>query len=61
MFNLSNLYNVGIEKNDLERVKELVSNYYKIPKEALDKVKVSYEILPLYVKLLLGELEIMFN
>lgn len=40
------LYEQRIYSEDLERVKTLVSNFYKIPKEALDKVKVKIASLP---------------
>lgn len=43
---LSRLYDNGIRSEDLESVKRLVSNFYKIPKEALDNVKVKTSYLP---------------
>jgi len=36
---LSSLYKDEINKEDLERAKELVSKFYKIPKDVLDKVR----------------------
>lgn len=38
--------NYEVKKEDLEKVKELVADYYKIPKSFLDRVKVSYSNLP---------------
>jgi len=43
---LSSLYESEIKPNDLERAKQLVSNFYRIPKEVLDKVKVKTSHLP---------------
>ena len=43
---LSSLYKERICSEDLERIKQLVANFYKIPKEALDKVKVKIANLP---------------
>ena len=43
---LRNLYKENVTSNDLEKIKNLVSSFYKIPKEALDKVKVKYSSLP---------------
>jgi hypothetical protein len=44
--NLHNLYNEKIGYGDLERIKELVSNFYKIPKNTLDRVKMKFDCLP---------------
>jgi hypothetical protein len=43
---LSKLYDSEIRNEDLERAKSLVSYFYKIPKEALDKVIVKTSYLP---------------
>lgn len=43
---VNSLYEQKIENKDLEKVKQLVSNYYRIPKEVLDKVKVKMSNLP---------------
>jgi len=43
---LSILYKNEIKREDLEKVKELVSNFYKIPKSALDKIKLKTSQLP---------------
>ena len=43
---ISRLYENEIRNEDLEKTKSLVSNFYKIPKEVLDKVKVKTSYLP---------------
>jgi hypothetical protein len=43
---LSRLYESEINAEDLERAKQLVSKFYQIPKEVLDKVKVKTSHLP---------------
>jgi len=43
---LSSLYKDEINNEDLERAKELVSKFYKIPKDVLDRVKLKTSYLP---------------
>lgn len=40
------LYESRIKDKDLETVKNLVSKYYKIPKDVLDNVRIEYKKLP---------------
>jgi len=43
---LSILYENEIKREDLEKVKKLVSSFYKIPKNVLDRVKLKFSYLP---------------
>ncbi|MFZ8830367.1 MAG: ImmA/IrrE family metallo-endopeptidase [Candidatus Aenigmatarchaeota archaeon] len=43
---LSSLYEREINAEDLERAKQLVSKFYQIPKDVLDKVKIKTSYLP---------------
>jgi len=43
---LSKLYDSEIINEDLEKAKNIVSDFYKIPKTALDNVKVKISYLP---------------
>jgi len=55
---ISSLYEQKVGSQDLERVKELVSGFYRIPKMVLDKVKVKFSSLPtiyLYIAKRVGD------
>jgi len=43
---LSSLYKNEIKREDLEKVKELVSSFYKIPQNVLNRVKLKSSYLP---------------
>lgn len=40
------LYECRLNSKDIEKLQELVSDFYKIPKETLEKVKVRFTHLP---------------
>ena len=45
---LINLYREELNQSDIEKVKNLVSDFYKVSREVLDKVKISYSNLPTF-------------
>lgn len=56
-----NLYRENLDKKDLEKVKKMVAEFYKIPEKVLDKVKIYYNKLPEIYKVFIVKIKNLYT